>query len=108
MIDDIKAAEELVEKMKENLPILAYPTKSLRISLNNSNNINLKSKSLLRIKDVLYMGNEGGICCAIAVNKEGELLIVSLTHLNIDAKQPLAKEIKSYQFKRRKALSNTA
>jgi hypothetical protein len=54
------------------------------------------------------MGNEGGICCAIAVNKEGELLIVSLTHLNIDAKQPLAKEIKSYQFKRRKALSNTA
>jgi hypothetical protein len=108
MIDDIKVAEELVERMKEELPIFAYPTKSLRISLNNNNDVKLKPKSLLKIKDVLYMGNEGGIGCAIAFNSTRELLIVSLTHLHIDERQPLAKEIKAYQFKRRKALSNTS
>jgi len=108
MIDDIKVAEELVEKMKEELPIFAYPTQSLRISLNDKNDVTLKPKSLLKIKDVLYMGSEGGIGCAIAFNDAREILIVSLSHLRIDGRQPLAKEIKAYQFKRRRALSNTS
>jgi hypothetical protein len=105
MLDIIKEATDLVERMKTGLPIFAYPTKSLRISMSNNKNIKLKSKSLLEIKDVLYMGDEGGIGCVISFNDSKELLVVSVTHLRIKDRHPLLKEIKEYQYKRKRALS---
>ena len=69
-----------------------------------NNNIQLKSTTLLEIKDVLYLGDEGGIGCTIQRHDSRELLIVSITHLRIKDKQPLAKEIKRYQLNRRRAL----
>lgn len=104
MIDDVKKAKDLVDEMKKELPIFAYPTKSLRMSMTNNNNIKLKSTSLLKIKDVLYMGGEGGIGCAVPFNDSTELMVVSLTHLRIKERQPLIKEIKQYQINRKRSL----
>ena len=106
MIDDIKEVTELIERMKTELPIPAYPTKSLCNSMKYDNNIKLKSKHLLKITDVLYMGDEGGIGCAISFNDSKELLVISLTHLRIKEIHPLIKEIKAYQVKRKRALAN--
>jgi hypothetical protein len=104
MIDDIDKATDLVEMLTKELPLFAYPTKNLRNSMLNSNNIKLKPKSLLEIKEVLYMGDEGGIGCVIPFKNATELLLISLTHLRIIEKQPLVKEIKEYQSSRNQSL----
>ena len=70
----------------------------------NNNNIKIKPKSLLEIKKVLYMGDEGGIGCVIPFKNATELLLVSLTHLRIKEKQPFVKEIKDYQSSRKQTL----
>ena len=106
MIDDFKAVMELIERMKAALPISAFPTKKLCHSLKNDNSIKLKPKQLLKIKDVMYMGNEGGISCAISIKNDKELLVVSLTHLRIKENHLLSKEIKAYQIKRIRVLAN--
>ena len=106
MIDDFKKVTELIEDMKTVLPIPAYPTKKICYSLKNDNGIKLKPKQLLKIKDVMYLGNEGGIGCAISIKNDEELLVVSLTHLRIKENHPLSKEIKAYRLKRIRALAN--
>jgi len=106
MIDDFKEVTKLMEKMKAVLPISAYPAKRLCHSLKNNNNIKIKPQNLLEITNVFYMGNEGGICCEISSKKAKEVLIVSLTHLRIKERHPLAKEIKAYQIKRTRDLAN--
>ena len=106
MIDDFTKMNALVEKMKAVLPITAHPTNKICHSLKNDNGIMLKPKQSLKIKDVMYMGNEGGICCAISIKNDEELLMISLTHLRIKGIHPLSKEIKAYQMKRKKSLAN--
>jgi len=51
------------------------------------------------------MGDEGGICCAISDENTKELLMVSITHLQIKTTHPLSKEIKAYQIKRKRKLA---
>jgi len=105
MIDDLKEAMGLVEKMKVQLPISVYPTTKLCNIMKNNSGIKLKLKNVLEITDVLYMNDEGGIGCTIAFNASDELLVVSLIHLRIKEMQPLTKEIKTYQIKRKMALA---
>ena len=106
MIDDLKEVTELIEKMKAVLPISAYPVKKLCYALKNNNGIKMKPKNLLEITDVINMGSEGGICCAISHKEAKEVLIVSLTHLRIKKAHPLAKEIEAYQIKRKRRLAS--
>ena len=106
MIDDFKKVNALIEKMKSVLPISAFPTNKICHSLKKDNGIMLKPKKTLKIKDVMYMGNEGGICCAISIKNNEELLMISLTHLRIKGGHPLSKEIKAYQIKRIRSLAN--
>ena len=61
MTDNLKEVTELIKKMKSVLPISAYPTNKICHSLGNDKGIKLKPKHLLKITDVLYKGNEGGI-----------------------------------------------
>ena len=105
-MDDIKEASELIERMKAVLPISAHPTKKICHSLKNENGIKLKPKHLLKIEDVMYMGNEGGIGCAISIKDDEELLVISLTHLRIKEIHSLSKEIRAYQVKRIRELAN--
>lgn len=107
MIDDYAEAMELVEKMKAQLPIPARPTKAF-IHAMRQNGVKVKSGQALQIDDVLYMGDEGGIGCAVLLSgKEKSVTVASLTHLRVKASHPLAEEIRAYQIERTQKLAQT-
>ena len=106
MIDNHKEATELIHKIEENLPLFANPMPPF-ISAMREKGIKLKFDHKLKIDSVLYLGDEGGIGCAIQLpNRTEEIMIVSLTHLRIKATSPLIDEIKKYQDKRIQKLSS--
>jgi hypothetical protein len=105
MIDDYQKTMKLIKDIEENLPIFAYPAKNLVHSLRENNDQKIKSKEKLKIDKVLYLGDEGGIGCAIMIKNMKEALIVSLTHLRIEKRHPLFKEIRAYQLERIRKLA---
>jgi len=105
MIDNYEKATELLEKMKTHLPIPVISTKEL-INLIHQNDIELPENHHFQIENVLYMGDEGGICCGISIPEGSKkAFVTSLTHLRINPRHFLAKEIKSYQKRRVKKLA---
>jgi hypothetical protein len=104
LIDNYVEAMALIEKMKAQLPISVYPTEAVVHSL-RQDNPNITIKQELQVQDVLYLGDEGGIACAIYLPEKEIVTVTSLTHLRIPADHPLAAEIKAYQTKRTKKLA---
>lgn len=105
MIDNYAEAMALIEKMKAHLPITVYAGTAMIQSLRQSGE-KIGSKQELAIKDVLYLGDEGGIGCAIELPGEQKTVtIASLTHLRISPDHPLAPEIESYQLARTQKLA---
>jgi hypothetical protein len=105
MIDNYEKAMELLDKMKSCLPIPVLPTKEAINKIRQSG-VKVSREDLFQIESVLYLGDMGGIGCAITVPEVLEsAVIVSLTHLKIHAGHPLAKEIMRYQKKRTKKLA---
>jgi hypothetical protein len=93
--------------MKAQLPILVHPTQAL-VHSSRQSRITLSANQELQVDDVLYLGDEGGIGCAILLpGNEKTLTITSLTHLIIPSAHPLAPEIKAYQAKRTQKLAKT-
>ena len=65
-------------------------------------NIFFTQKDELLIDSVLYLGEHGGIGCALLTPKSREtLLVTSITHLKIKKEHPLSQDIEAYQRKRR-------
>ena len=64
----------------------------------------IKPKREVSIEKIFYLGDEGGIMCAVK-NPGKEDIVVSLTHLRIKANHPLAKDIRAYQMRRKEKLS---
>lgn len=107
MIDDYTQAMELVEKMKAHLPITARPTKAF-IHAMRQKGVKVKPGQALQIDDVLYMGDEGGIGCAVLLpGKQKSVTVASLTHLRVKAGHALADEIRVYQIERTQKLAQT-
>ena len=105
MIDNIAEVKELISRMKETLSIPANLAKAF-IHLMRNQEVQVTSKYEVLIKKVMYLGDEGGIACEVALpNQGGEVLITSLTHLRVKANHPLAKDIRAYQIKRIKKLT---
>lgn len=104
MIDDYAEAMELLEKMKAQLPIPARPTRAFLQAIRDSG-WQLESGQELLIESVLYLGDEGGIGCAIQLPKKGTVTIASLTHILIEDNHPLAQEIHAYQTERTRKLA---
>lgn len=75
MIDDYQKTMKLIKYIEKNLPIFAYPAKNLVHSLRENNNQKIKAKEKLRIDQVLYLGDEGGIGCAIMKKKRKKHLL---------------------------------
>lgn len=103
MIDNPKKAEELVEKMKEHLPIEVFSTKRFVQSMRQENGIKVKANKKLKVDDVMYSGDMGGIMCV--VDQKGKLIVTSLTGLRIPKKHPLGPEIREYQEERKLKLA---
>lgn len=104
MIDNYTEVMALIEKMKAQLPMPAYPTEAVVHSLRQGNP-NITTKQELQIQDILYLGDEGGIACAIYLPEKEVMTVTSLTHLRIPASHPLAREISAYQAKRTQKLA---
>jgi hypothetical protein len=106
MIDNYTEAMALMEKMKDFLPITATAGTPMIQSLRQSGR-KITPKQELEIQDVLYLGDEGGIACAIHLPEEHKAVTVaSLTHLRISPDHPLAPEIEAYQLARSRKLAS--
>jgi hypothetical protein len=63
----------------------------------------------LQIQDVFYFGDEGGISCNVTPSKDDEkVLVVSLTHLRVRRRHPLAQEIRAYQRERTRRIAQSS
>jgi hypothetical protein len=105
MIDDYERAMELLHEIEAQLPIPARPTATARRALRGQGGVVRRDRKLF-VDHVFYAGDEGGIMCGIKPSEEGEdALIISITHLRIDLRHPLAKKIRVYQEERKRRLA---
>ena len=107
MIDNHAEATKLVQKMKAHLPFTVRPTKALVQSLRRGGT-KIKADRELQVDDVLYLGDDGGIACAIYLPELEAATIASVTHLDIPGDHPLAQEIKAYQSQRTQKLTKSS
>ena len=99
MIDDEKDVYELIEALNEHLPMRAYAT-PLLVKAVRQQGAEIKVNDAVEIDSVLYLGDEGGIACAIGLWGGKTVVVTSLTHLRIDRDHPLAERIQVYQLRR--------
>jgi hypothetical protein len=103
MIDAEKDVYELMEELNEHLPMRAYATQPL-VKAVRQEGANIKVDDAVEIDSVLYLGDEGGIACAIGLWGGKTVVVASLTHLRIDRGHPLAERIQAYQLRRSRLL----
>ncbi len=105
MIDAPEKTKSLMSTMEEYLPIPVITTLEIIDYLRGKGMI-LSKGFICKIKKLHYLGDDGGICCALSLpTATDEFLIVSLTHLRISKQHKLARKIISYQNKRVKKLA---
>jgi hypothetical protein len=99
-IDNYQKAVALTEKMKTQVPFVVYPHQGLlEIAKQQGDSLNVNQE--LKVIDVMYAGDEGGIMCALESRPEEKAAYVcSLTHLQVPDDHPLATEIQAYQLHR--------
>lgn len=103
-IDDYDQVVELMMEIKRSIPIKVGVDKPTLRSFREKG-IKVKKKEKFTIKEVIYLGDEGGIGCNIVRSRDdGNVFISSLTHLIVNRRHPLAKMIKDYQTYRKKRL----
>jgi hypothetical protein len=105
VIDNPIQVEQLVPKLRAALPLSATASPPLLATLKErSPGIDLPARC--RITQINYVGDEGGIVCQLDFGIEGgrEVFFASITHLTLDPRLPLAREIAAYQKHRIKRL----
>lgn len=106
VIDNPDQVERLLAKLKASLPLAVTVAPALAMTIRAE----APGADLPRRCDVTwasYSGDEGGIVCKLDFghNEEGAKgFFVSITHLIVDRKAPLAREIAAYQKHRGKRL----
>lgn len=100
MIDDPATVGRLIEQMQSHLPIPAFPTKEIVRTLRRQG-AQARVDRALAVKSVLYLGDEGGIACAVSLPRDAKtVVVISLTHLHIAPNHPLCGAIRAYQRER--------
>ncbi len=96
MIDDIEKSGTLVERMRAALPLRAFTATGLRKSLQQGSKQRFPPEC--SVTEVRYLGDEGGIACILdfGIDDTKEVHLVSITHLQFDRRNPLAREIEAY------------
>jgi hypothetical protein len=104
-IDDYAQAIELTEKLKASLPLQVRPTQQMAKGMKAQGKA-LDPNREYTVDSVLYSGDMGGITCTLKGDPDGkEVFAVSITHLRVDPKHPLAVELKAYQSRRTRGLA---
>jgi hypothetical protein len=97
-----KQYQDLTEKIKENLPLKAYPIRELvQIFRKNGHPITLKTE--LTIIDVINSEDISGIMCTIELT-DGYRMACGLTHLIFSKSSKFYSQIADYQKKRVKRI----
>lgn len=105
MIDDLRKTLALIARMKAALPIAVALTPDLqRLLAAQSTSVAIPERCT--VVDVLNAGDEGGICCVLDLGgaDAGTAHVVSLTHLRLDRRSPLFRDVDVYQRHRVKKL----
>ena len=105
MIDDPLQVSLLEILLNEAVPIQARMTARLIAAL-AKNEPGLKLVPDCTINEILYAGDQGGFMCVLGFDaiETTHGFVSSLTHLSIDPRHPLARDIASYQRRRIKRL----
>lgn len=100
MLSEEEYALDLIERLKPTLPMIATPSKVLIANMRNrdDNPVKLKPRQKLKIDSCLYLGSEAGIACSYLL--KDQVVISSITHLKLDSRHPLYKEMRAYQLAR--------
>ena len=105
MIDDCEQAMELLHEMEAQLPIAAQPTATMVRALRDQGHRISRDREL-SIQSVFYAGDEAGIVCALEPLEGIKIaLVISVTHLQVALRHPLAKKIRAYQQERKRRLA---
>jgi hypothetical protein len=103
MIDDENEAYQLIESLKQHLPMRAFATSPLVQSLRGQGT-DIQVNDAVQIDSVLYLGDEGGVACSIGLQGGKTVVVVSITQLQFDSDHPLTKRIQAYQWRRSQCL----
>ncbi len=101
-IDNYLEAQGLTEQLEATIPFQVRAGKELLKTMRDRGE-SIKANTWLTVDLVKYSGDIGGINCgleSVPGQTEKQRYVVSLTHLEIDPKHPLASEVKAYQRKR--------
>jgi hypothetical protein len=97
------STSKFIRELEKHLPIYFQPTSELRQIIRKQGKI-INKNSELKVTKVFDSGDTGGIVCAI--EDDGQVFIVSLTHLRIKQGHPLRDMILNYQKQRVNYLKN--
>lgn len=105
MIDDEKDVRELIDALNECLPMRAYATLPL-VKVVRQDGATINVDDAVQVDSVLYLGDEGGIACAIELSGGKSVVITSITHLRMERDHPLANKVHAYQTRRSQRLEH--
>ncbi len=106
----ILSAKQLIDLIKADLPIKAFPNKELLPAfLGKYPGISISTSTEIEIRSLFDNGETGGVTCEILPigfdsKKAEQVLLCSITYLNIKKGEPHYAEITKYQIKRVKKL----
>jgi hypothetical protein len=102
MLDDPEKTSRLLAELKAAVPFGVELTPLLVRHLRSQRTI--ISETAHTVLDLSYAGDEGGIVCHIAPSGTDGALVVSLTHVVVPHRMPLAAAVRQYQKHRIKKL----
>ena len=107
MMTEQEYAADLIKRLRPLLPMTVTPGKALisNVRQEEDNPVKLKPRQKLRVDSCLYLGDEGGIACSYLLGNR--VVVSSITHLKLDPKHPLYKEMRAYQLSRIDWLAQT-
>jgi hypothetical protein len=103
MLDNFEKTTRLLTALKAAVPFEVEVLPSVIKHL-QSESLTITNPTRQLVSDLSYAGDEGGIVCHIVPEGGREALIMSLTHVRVPRKNPLAAAIIDYQKHRIKKL----
>jgi hypothetical protein len=103
MLDKPEKTRQLIARLKAALPFEADLTPEAVALLRRQRVANAVEPRQM-VSEVYYAGDEGGILCRLLPEDTENVIMLSLTHLRVHRKNPLASAVFEYQKHRVKAL----
>ncbi len=103
MLDNAKKTGTLVTSLKAAVPFEVELTPEV-IEFLSTQQPAIVIKPQQIVSEISYAGDEGGIMCRIHPKELNNAIIISISHVRMDRKQPLGAAVFDYQKDRAKNL----